>query len=142
MFTVKQGEDTRDRIIKMARQDHRIVSCALVGSSAEGTDRWSDIDITFGGATGLDINDVLRDWTEHLLPGFKAVHLFDLPYRTGIYRVLMLPESLQVDLSFFPESGFGAHGPRFKLLYGVAVKKEWPSSPRNVICSGWPCIIW
>jgi hypothetical protein len=31
-----------------------------------------------------------------------AVHLFDLPFLSSLYRVFLLPGSLQVDLSFTP----------------------------------------
>src|SRR5207247_6863263 len=38
-------------------------------------------------------------------------------------RVFLLPGCLQFDLSFTPASQFGASGPKFKLISGVAVEK-------------------
>ncbi len=48
MFTLEERNRVRDRILEMAREDPRIVAGALVGSTASGCDRWSDIDLTFG----------------------------------------------------------------------------------------------
>src|SRR5262249_25133787 len=39
------------------------------------------------------------------------------------YRVFMLPNNLQIDLSFTPQSDFGALGPKFNLLFGNAVER-------------------
>ncbi|HXQ79307.1 MAG TPA: hypothetical protein VN819_03715, partial [Thermoplasmata archaeon] len=64
-------------------------------------------------------------------------HLFDLTDRTIVYRVFLLPGNLQVDLSFTP--GFVAEfGPRFKLLFGNAVKREHspPASARDLFGMG------
>ena len=111
----------------MARADSRIESAAAVGGSAQGdADRWSDLDLTFGLAAGAGIDSVLTDWTRDLREEFDAVTLFDLPFRSSMYRVFLLPGSLQVDLSFTPGLEFGATGPRFALLFGQAVEKEWP----------------
>ena len=45
----------------------------------------------------------------------------------AVYRVFLLPGSLQLDLSFAPASAFGARGPRFRLLFGSAVELPQPS---------------
>ena len=72
---------------------------------------------------------MLEDWTRDLVEEFDAAHLFDLPSGASIYRVFLLPGCLQFDLSFTPASQFGATGPKFKLLFGDAVEKPFPSSP-------------
>lgn len=113
----------------MAKRDGRLRACALVGSTAEGTDRWSDLDITFGIGDENGVKAVLNDWTLKMQEEFDAIKLFDLPVPPTIYRVFLLPGNLQVDLSFGPESDFGQRGPRFKLLYGKAVNKEWAAPP-------------
>jgi hypothetical protein len=64
-----------------------------------------------------------NDWTGTLIQEFDAAHLFDLSAGSSIYRVFLLPGCLQFDLSFTPASQFGAIGPNFKLLSGVAVEK-------------------
>lgn len=125
VFTVEYRSHVRERLIDMARADSRIESAAAVGGSAEGeADRWSDLDLTFGLAANASIDDVLTDWTANVRREFDAVTLFDQPFRSSMYRVFLLPGSLQVDLSFTPGSDFGPHTPRFKLLFGTAVEKE------------------
>lgn len=133
MFTVEYRTRIRDELIEKARLDPRIESAAAVGGSAEGEgDRWSDLDLTFG-VRGKDRDEVLADWTQDLRSTFGAVTLFDLPVLSSIYRVFLMPGSLQVDLSFTPASDFGALGPRFALLFGTAIERKLPppASPRQ-----------
>src|SRR5580765_3296888 len=124
MFTVKDRERVRERVLELAAGDARVVSGAVVGSLAlsEG-DRWSDLDLTFAVADGIPLTAVLADWTRELAREFEAIQLFDLPSGASIYRVFLLPGCLQFDLSFTPASSFGASGPKFKLLSGMAVEK-------------------
>lgn len=124
MFTRQDRERVRDRVLELARQDLRVVSGAAVGSLAlsEG-DRWSDLDLTFGVADDLWIDEVLTDWTRTIIEEFDAAQLFDLAAGASIYRVFLLPGCLQFDLSFTPAAQFGATGPKFKLLFGQAVNK-------------------
>jgi hypothetical protein len=129
-FTVEERDRVRDRIVAMAREDPRVVAAAAIGSLSEGGgDRWSDLDVGFGVTDGVALTDVLGDWTESLEAEFDAVHLFDLPRLSSIYRVFMFPGYLQVDLSFTPASEFGALGPRFKLLFGEAVERSHLEPP-------------
>lgn len=120
----------RDRLLELARADERVVAGAEIGAlAANGGDRWSDIDLTFGLADGVSVDEVLLDWTARLARELDAVHLFDVSARTTTYRVLLLPGNLQVDLSFSPRQDFGALGPRFTLLFGEALEIARPSSP-------------
>ncbi len=130
VFSVEYRERVSSRVLEIASADQRIVAGAVVGSLAlaEG-DRWSDLDLTFAVADGVSVDDVLADWTRSLVREFDAVQLFDLPTGGTIYRVFLLPGCLQFDLSFTPASGFGAAGPKFRLLFGRAVDKPFPSSP-------------
>src|SRR5436305_4840139 len=126
MFTVRDRERVGERVLRMAAEDARVVSGAIVGSLAlsEG-DRWSDLDLTFAVADEVSIADVLEDWTGKLTEEFDAIQLFDLPSGTSIYRVFLLPGCLQFDLSFTPASQFGAIGPKFELLFGTSVEKPF-----------------
>lgn len=125
MFTVKQRDAARDHVLRLAEADGRVVSGAVVGAQANGGgDRWSDVDLTFGVAEGATVAEMLRDWTPRLEADLGAAYLFDLPYRTSLYRVFLLPGSLQLDLSFTPQADFGARGPRFELLFGEAREVE------------------
>jgi hypothetical protein len=129
-FSVEQRERVRNRILEMARADTRIVAGAVVGSQALGPgDRWSDLDLTFGLADGVAALEVLGDWSKTLADEFAAIHLFDLPHMGTLYRVFLLPGTLQVDVSFTPGAQFGALGPKFKLLFGTAVERAFPTPP-------------
>ena len=130
VFEVRDRNRVSDRVLEVANSDPRIVAGAVVGSLAgDGADRWSDLDLTFAVTDGVPIRDVLDDWTRILVDEFDAVHLFDLPAGASIYRVFLLPGCLQFDLSFTPASEFGANGPKFKLLFGMAVKKPFVRPP-------------
>jgi hypothetical protein len=124
LFTTEERQSIQERILEIARADRRIVAGALLGSLAQGaSDRWSDLDLTFGLAAGTSMDAMLADWTAHMVREFDAVQLFDLPRLTSIYRVFLLPSNLQIDLSFTPATDFGALGPKFTLLFGKAVER-------------------
>jgi len=130
MFSVKDRERVRDRVLELASSDRRVVAGAVVGSLAEDEgDRWSDLDLTFAVADHLSVFEVLADWTHSLVSEFDAVRLFDLPVGSSIYRVFLLPGCLQFDLSFTPASDFGAMGPKFKTLFGKTVRKPHTAPP-------------
>lgn len=129
MFTVEERDQARNRILEMAQADRRLVAGALIGSTATGSDRWSDLDLTFGVADQMDVGDVLADWTARLQHEFQAVHLFDVSSQSTVYRVFLLPGNLQVDLSFTPRAEFGARRPNFTLVFGNPVKKHEISQP-------------
>lgn len=125
------------RLIGMATEDPRITSAAVVGSLARGDgDQWSDLDLTFGVATGTPIDDVLRDWSSALVERFDAVRLLDLRSRNAIYRVFLLPSGLQVDVSFSPEADFAATTADFRLLFGSA-KQALDPGPSPEATFGW-----
>jgi len=131
MFTVEDRDRVRNRLVQMSRADPRLVAGALIGSTAGGGgDRWSDLDLTFGLADGAAIDDVLADWTARLVNEFDAVHIFDLPHLSTIYRVFLLPNSLQVDLSFTLGNKFLSKGLRYDLLFGNALERD-PAKPAS-----------
>jgi len=130
MFSIRDRDSIRDRVLQLAASDARVVAGAVIGSLALGAgDRWSDLDLTFAVADNLPMLDVLEDWTRTLVAEFDAAHLFDLPSGASIYRVFLLPGCLQFDLSFTPASQFGARGPKFKLLFGSSVEKPYVQPP-------------
>ncbi|HZT96323.1 MAG TPA: nucleotidyltransferase domain-containing protein [Chloroflexota bacterium] len=120
MFTEKYRASVQAQLVRHARNDARVTAAALVGSSAEGGDRWSDLDLTLSVAEDAAVDAVLGDWTQMVIADLDGDVLFDLPYRSTIYRVFLLPGLLQVDLSFTPAPDFGPRGPRFRLLFGMA----------------------
>jgi len=133
MFTVEQRDALRDRVLRLAQEDERIVAGAVVGSLAfDGGDRYSDLALTFGVADHALVADVLTDWTRTLGDEFEAVQLFDLEHGPTIYRVFLFPDALQFDLSLTPAAQFRPAGPRFRLLFGETAPAPAASTPAPV----------
>jgi hypothetical protein len=125
MFTVEQRDALRERVLGLAEKDERVVAGALVGSLAvDGADRFSDLDLTFGIADDVRVADVLDDWTRTLIDELDAVHLAELERGPTTYRVFLLPDALQLDLSMTPAARFRPAGPRFRLLFGETTAGE------------------
>lgn len=125
MFTVEQRDALRRRVLRLAEGDERVVAGALVGSLAvDGADRFSDLDLTFGVAASFPVTDVLDDWTRTFVDELAAVHLVDLERGPTIYRVFLLPDALQFDLSMTPAAQFRPTGPHFRLLFGETAASE------------------
>ena len=142
MFTVAERDRVRSHVLELAREDSRVSAGAEVGSLAlGGGDRWSDIDLTFGIADGIDMTEVLEDWTRDLVSRFDAVHLFDLVADPAVYRVFMMADHLQLDVSVAPASRFGPTSPRFKLLFGEANEPEPAKPPSRDDALGW-AVLW
>src|SRR5690348_14659294 len=120
VFTIEQRDALRDRLLGLAREDARVVAGAAVGSLAVdgGGDRFSDLDLTFAVSDRVPVADVLTDWTRTLTGELAAVHLTDLVRGPTTYRVFLLPDALQFDLSMTPAAQFRPAGPRFRLLFG------------------------
>jgi predicted nucleotidyltransferase len=123
MFTVEQRDDLRERVLRRAQDDDRIVAGAVVGSLALGDgDQFSDLDLTFSIANHVPVMDVLNDWTGALIDEHDAVQLVDLERGSTIYRVFVLPDALQFDLSMTPAAQFRPAGPHFRLLFGETAR--------------------
>ena len=119
MFTVAQRDAIRDRVLQMAHDDDSVVAAAIVGSLAlGGGDRYSDLDLTFGVADGVPLNEVLDEWSRTLAGELEAVHLVDLVDEPTVYRVFLLPGALQLDLSMTAAALFRPKSPRFRLVFG------------------------
>ena len=133
MFTVEQRDALRQRVLGLGEQDERVVAGAVVGSLAfdEG-DRFSDLDLTFGVADHMEVAAVLSDWTRTLVDEFDAVPLVDLERGPITYRVFLLPDALQLDLSMSRAAQFRPAGPRFRLVFGETAADE-PETPRPVV---------
>ncbi|HET9782937.1 MAG TPA: nucleotidyltransferase domain-containing protein [Candidatus Dormibacteraeota bacterium] len=142
MFSVEQRDAVRDRVIALAKQDPRIIAGAVVGSLAlGGGDEFSDLDLTFAVIDDVPIVTVLDDWTGKLRDEFGAVELVDLALGPTTYRVLLLADALQVDLSMTPANRFVPGGPRFRLLFGKTVGTgPTPVAPDAADLFGWGVI--
>ena len=79
MFTVEERDALRERVLRLAEEDARVVAGAAVGSLAlGGGDRYSDLDLTFSVADEAPVATVLDEWTRTLVDELDAVHLTDL----------------------------------------------------------------
>jgi hypothetical protein len=135
VFTVEQRGTLREHVLQLAEKDGRVVAGAAVGSLAAGTgDRFSDMDLTFGIADHVPTAGVLDDWTQRLVAEHDAVHLVDLERAPTTYRVFLLPEALQFDLSLTPAARFRPAGPRFRLLFGETAADD-VDAPRALVPS-------
>jgi hypothetical protein len=132
VFTVEQRNALRERMLQLAEEDERVVAGAAVGSLAVGSgDRFSDLDLTFGIADGMPLANVLDDWTRTLAKELDAVRVADLQAGPTTYRVFLLPEALQFDLSMTPAAEFRPAGPKFQLLFGQTAADEPEARPRS-----------
>lgn len=119
MFTVEQRDALRECVLRLAEEDDRVIAGAAVGSLAvDGGDRFSDLDLAFGITDRIPVTEVLDAWTTTLIDELGAVRLADLQHGPRIYRVFLLPEALQLDLSMTSAAQFRPAGPRFRLLFG------------------------
>jgi hypothetical protein len=126
VFTVEERDLVRRRLLLLAEADPAVTGAAITGSHAtEGGDRWSDIDLAFAVPGSLD--QAIKQWTQTLYEDFAAVHHWDLPSDSTIYRVFLLPGCLEVDLGFTPAADFGPHGPAWRLVFGQTVEPAPPS---------------
>jgi len=129
VFTVEQRDALREHLLRLAEEDEHVVAGAAVGSLAvDGGDRFSDLDLTFGIADHVPVADVLNDWTRTLIDELDAVHLADLERGPTTYRVFLLPDALQFDLSMTPAAQFRPAGERFRLLFGETAAGESEAS--------------
>ncbi len=123
-------------MLGLAETDPRVVAAAAIGSLAQGDgDRWSDLDLTFGIAAESSVAEVLADWTRELAEAFAAVPLLDLSRGDLVYRVFLLEDWLQVDLSFAPET-VRQTGPAFSVLFGEH-RVEFAPPPAAETLFGW-----
>ncbi len=140
MFSQRERRELRECLVAAARVDERIRAAAVVGSAAaDREDEWSDIDLAFGLAAGLEPADVGDAWTGRMYEVHGAVDHLDVWSGSTLFRVFLLPSSMQVDLSFWPSGTFAASGTSFRLLFGDANKPRSSSSPtpETLIGMGW-----
>lgn len=138
MFTSEERDRVREWIFSVARADERITGGALTGSRSVGAeDPWSDVDTAFGVSEGSAPDAVLKDWTDLFEKEFDVVHYFDLRHGPTLYRVLLLANSLEVDISLTPATEFGARGPTFQLEFGRSEELPPTEAPNINDPIGW-----
>lgn len=140
MFTPEERTRLRSDLLERAAADERISGAAITGSAAAGSeDEWSDVDLAFGVADAEQVPNAVSDWTAHMYDRHRAVHHVDVRSGAWLYRVFLLPSSLQIDLAFVPALEFRALTPAFRLVSGEANEARHvpPPSPDNLIGLGW-----
>lgn len=140
MFTTKLRDHIRDELIALAQADTDIVGAALVGSSATGLqDAFSDIDLALQLAPDVDEAAAVDRWTRHITERYGVAHHLDVYAGNTRYRVYLLPESLQIDISFWAHNAFVAIGDRFTLLFGAhpEERRVTTQNPDHLIGYAW-----
>jgi hypothetical protein len=121
VFSVEERDRVRRRLLELAETDAYVVAAAITGSSAaDAADEWSDVDLAFG--VRGELAPALEHWTDLLYGDFGALHHWDLPFASSIYRVFLLPGCLEVDLAFTPAEDFGPRGPHWRTVFGETVE--------------------
>jgi hypothetical protein len=140
MFTAEQRDGVRLDLLEFAARDSRISGAAITGSGSTGQeDQWSDIDLAFGVAEPNELSDVLADWTAYMYGRHLALHHVDVKVGAWLYRVFLLPSTLQIDLAFAPAAEFRPLAPTFRLVSGTANEPHrFPTpQPASLIGMGW-----
>ncbi len=117
-----------------------MTAAALVGSAATGReDRWSDIDLMVRLAPGLAPNEVADAWTAWMYAEHEVAAHHDVWAGPTLYRVFLTRDSLQVDVSFWPDGEFGARAEGFELLHGETNPPRLlgPPDARNLVGEAW-----
>ncbi len=140
VFSLGQRRELRESLVAAGRADERIRAAAVVGSAAaHREDEWSDIDLAFRLAPGLEPAAVADAWTPRMYDDHGAVDHLDVCSGSTLFRVFLLSSSMQVDLSFWPWERFAATGDSFRLLFGEANRPRASRlpAPRALIGMGW-----
>jgi predicted nucleotidyltransferase len=130
MFPIRERDRVRKRLLELAEADPGVVAAAVTGSHAVGGgDEWSDIDLAL--AIDDELPEALQRWTELLYADFGALHHWDLPWGSIVYRVFLLPGGLEVDIAFTPAAQFGPRGPNWQTAFGETVQLAPDAPPRR-----------
>ena len=76
----------------------------------------SDTDLVL--AVRGDLTDVVSRSTHRLYDEWNVQHHWDLAAAPSLIRVFLLPEWLEIDLTFAPEEHFGPRGPQWHTIFG------------------------
>jgi predicted nucleotidyltransferase len=121
MFTPEYRDDLLRQLLTKAAAEPEITAAALLGSGARGTtDEWSDLDLALRLSPGTEVGDAVERWSRFFYDRLDAAHHLDVRTGRALYRVFLLPNSLQVDLSFWESEAFASNGEAFQLVFGDA----------------------
>jgi hypothetical protein len=104
-------------LLARAQADEAIAGAAYTGSHAVAAgDNWSDTDLIL--AVHGDLAGTVARWTKWIADEFGIRHRWDLPSGASLVRVFLLPDWIEVDLTFAPVDDFGARGPQWQTIFG------------------------
>ncbi|HYM77456.1 MAG TPA: nucleotidyltransferase domain-containing protein [Candidatus Dormibacteraeota bacterium] len=140
IFTADERERLRAELVSAAQNDSNLCGAAHIGSAASSrVDRWSDIDLALCFAPAASHQQVVAEWTDRLYSHHGAASHVDVMHGATLYRVFLLKNTLQVDVSFWRAEDFAATGPNFRLIFGEA-KPPRPAptpNPHALIGMAW-----
>ena len=111
MFTRDEREQIRAALVSAAQADPKVTGAAHLGSAAaDRLDDWSDIDLALSISPEGELEEVIAAWTGRLYRDHRAVAHCDVKRGDTLYRVFLLHNTLQVDISFWPAGQFRAFG--------------------------------
>jgi predicted nucleotidyltransferase len=142
VFKVRERDRVREELLRRAEADAGVVGAAVTGSYvADGGDEWSDVDLAL--SIRGELGPALERWTRLLSEEFVAIHHWDLPWGSTVYRVFLLPDWLQVDIAFTPEADFGPRGPNWRTVFGstVEVGMTPPRDTRELVGYAWHAVL-
>jgi predicted nucleotidyltransferase len=140
VFTEGRRAELTSELTEHARADPTVTAAALVGSAArQATDEWSDIDLSLRLDPHADPLATADSWQTYLASKHDVVDHLDIWAGAGLYRVFLLADSLQIDISFWPADAFASNGEPFELLFGEANKQSPPDvlQVREIIGWAW-----
>ena len=140
MFTVADRQHILDELIEAAHKGDSVIAAAIGGSVAAGRqDEWSDIDLAMRLGDGADLDSVARSWTRLLCDSHDVVDHLDMWSGPTFYRVFLLSNTLQIDLSWGPSECFTATAESFRLVFGAANPPRGPvlSEAASLVGMGW-----
>jgi hypothetical protein len=140
IFSPDDRERVRAELVSAAKNDANLAGAAHTGSvAAARLDRWSDIDLVLCVAPAASYETVVAEWTDRLYSRHDAVAHVDVMRGATLYRVFLLKNTLQVDISFWRAEDFGAIGPNFKVIFGEANPPQPAPQPdaRALIGMAW-----
>jgi hypothetical protein len=121
MFSREEREQIRAALVRAAQADSNLTGAAHLGSAAaDRLDEWSDIDLALCVSHDAAVDGVIAAWTARMYGDHEAIAHCDVRRDETLYRVFLLRNTLQVDLSFWPADRFSATGPKFRLIFGNA----------------------
>jgi len=121
IFIPEEREQLRQELVAAAQSDPNLCGAAHTGSAASSRlDRWSDVDLALCIKSTASHDEVVAGWTDRLYQRHNAVTHVDVMHGATLFRVFLLKNTLQVDLAFWSAADFGAIGPNFQLIFGVA----------------------